>query len=153
MTLNLPRRLPTVAECETWLEDPILHDPSAPDYGTGNLERLLKMAERGEREYLDLPMQAFAIGPDLCLLLLPGEMFCEYQLYADEFSPFAHTVVLGYINFSVSYVGTKKDYELPGLTGGHGIAPHTNAPLDPSVEKKIKEGIKQILTELKVKLR
>ncbi len=153
LTLSLPRRLPTVAECEAWLKDPILHDPSGPDYGTGNLERLLKMAERGEREYLNLSMQAFAIGPDLCLLLLPGEMFCEYQLYADEFSPFAHTVVLGYINFSVSYVGTKKDYELPGLTGGHGIAPHTNTPLDPSVEKTIKEGIRQILTELKVKLR
>ena len=153
LSLSLPRRLPTVAECKAWLKDPILHDPSAPDYGTGNLERLLKMAERGEREHLDLPIQAFAIGPDLCLLLLPGEMFCEYQLYAEEVSPFAHTVVLGYINFSVSYVGMKKDYELPGLTGGHGIAPHTNAPLDPSVEKTIREGIRQILTELKLKLK
>ena len=153
LTLSLPRRLPTVSECKAWLEDLILHDPLAPDYGTGNIEHLLEMAERGEREYLELPMQAFAVGPDLCLLLLPGEMFCEYQLYAEEVSPFAHTVVLGYINFSVSYVGTKRDYDLPGLTGGHGIAPHTNTPLDPSVEETVKEGIRQILTELKVKCR
>ena len=151
MTLSLPRRLPTVAECEVWLKDPILHDSTAPDYGTGNIERLLDMAKRGEREYLELPMQAFAVGPDLCLLLLPGEMFCEYQLYADEMSPFAHTVVLGYVNFSVSYVGMKRDYELPGLTGGHGIAPHTNTPLDPSIEETVKEGISRILTELKEK--
>ncbi len=151
LTLTLPRRLPTVAECRAWLKDPILRDSSGPNYGTGNIEHLLAMAERGEREYLDLSMQAFAIGPDLCILLLPGEMFCEYQLYAEDLSPFAHTVVLSYINFSVSYVGTRKDYELPGLTGGHGIAPHTNTPLDPSVEETIKEGIRQILTELKVK--
>ncbi|MDE0042226.1 MAG: hypothetical protein OXT74_09335 [Candidatus Poribacteria bacterium] len=152
LTLSLPRRLPTVAECKAWLNDPILHDPSGPDYGTGNIERLLDMAERGEREYLDLPIQAFAIGSDLCLLMLPGEMFCEYQLYAEDMSPFAHTVVLGYINFSVSYVGTKKDYELPGLTGGHGIAPHTNTPLEPSVEATIKQGVGHLLTELKTKI-
>ena len=151
LTLTLPRRLPTVAECRAWLKDPILRDSSTPDYGPGNLEHLLNAAERGKREYLELPMQAFAIGPDLCLLLLPGEMFCEYQLYAEEVSPYAHTVVLGYINFSVSYVGMKRDYELPGLTGGHGIAPHTNVPLEPSVEATIKDGMRQLLTELKAK--
>lgn len=149
VTLKLPRRIPTVSECKAWLEDPILHDPTAPNYGTGNIERLLDLAERGEQEVLDLPIQALTVGPELCLLLLPGEMFCEYQLYAEHISPFAYTVVLGYINFSVGYVGTKKDYELPGLTGGHGIAPHTNSPLHPSVEETIKDGIKQVLTELK----
>ena len=74
---------------------------------------------------------------------------CEYQLFADRMSPFEHTVVLGHINGSVSYVGTRKDYELPGLTGGHGIAPHRGLLLEPVAEEMIQEGVNRLLNELK----
>ena len=82
--------------------------------------------------------------------MFPGEMFCEYQLYADEVSPFAHTIVLAYINGSVSYVATAKDYELPDLTGGHGVSPNSAyLPLEPKAEGMIQDGIKQLLNDLK----
>ena len=104
LTVTLPYKMPPVDQFKKWLTE----DPES-----GNLKHLLEISESGKREYLDLFMRAFAISGDLCILMLLGEMFCEYQLYADEVSPFAHTIVLAYINGSVSYVATAKDYELP----------------------------------------
>ena len=59
-----------------------------------------------------LRLSAFAIGDDLCIVSLPSETFAEYQLFADEASPFKHTVVFGYTNGGVGYIATKKDYDL-----------------------------------------
>ena len=139
--LTLPYKLPPVDQVKKWL---------AQDPENGNLTHLLEVSESGEREYLELPMRAFAIGEDLCILMLPGEMFCEYQLHADAVSPFSHTIVLGYINGSVSYVATAKDYELPDLTGGHGVSPNSAyLPLEPDAEGMIQAGIEKLLNDLK----
>ena len=141
LTLTLPYKMPPVAQVQKWLTQ----DPE-----NGNLKHLLEISESGVREYLQLPMRAFAIGEELCILLLPGEMFCEYQLHADAVSPFTHTIVLGYINGSVSYVATAKDYELPDLTGGHGVSPNSAyLPLEPETEGMIQDGITQLLHDLK----
>jgi hypothetical protein len=141
LTLTLPYKMPPVAQVKEWLTQ----DPES-----GNLKHLLEVSESGAREYLKLPMRAFAIGRDLCILMLPGEMFCEYQLHADAVSPFTHTIVLGYINGSVSYVATAKDYELPDLTGGHGVSPNSAyLPLEPETEGMIQDGITRLLHDLK----
>jgi len=141
LTITLPYKMPPVGQVKKWLTE----DPE-----NGNLKHLLEISESGKREFLDLPMRAFAVGRDLCILMLPGEMFCEYQLYTDEVSPFAHTIVLAYINGSVSYVATAKDYELTDLTGGHGVSPNSAyLPLEPKVECMIQDGIKQLLNNLK----
>lgn len=139
--LTLPYKIPPVEQVKKWLTQ----DPES-----GNLKHLLEVSESGVREYLELPMRAFAIGEDLCILLFPGEMFCEYQLHADAVSPFSHTIVLGYINGSVSYVATAKDYELPDLTGGHGVSPNSAyLPLEPETEGMIRDGIAKLLNDLK----
>ncbi len=121
------------------------------------LPKLLKTAEAGEMErILEYPITAMAIGPALCILALPYETFCEYQLFADEESPFAHTLTLGYCERGL-YVATAADYELmeqggyeagtygSPLYGEHGLA------LDPSIENTIREGIVQLLTTVKGK--
>jgi len=124
--------------------------------GDKRYEKLLRIAEEGDvprfREY---PMRAMAIGEELCILSLPYETFCEYQLYAVDVSPFEHTIVLGYCNGGDGYVATKLDYErdLPtdyeaGLTG-NSLGREYALPLAPSVEGIIKSGIKKLLTDLK----
>ncbi len=149
LALSLPCKLPSVKECQDWFEDPIAYDPEGFPYGLGNLERLMEIAKRGERHFRELPLRAIAIGSELCLILAPGELFVEYQLFADEISQFAHTVVLGFTNANIGYIGTQKDYELPGLTGGHGIALNSAMPLEMEAEGKVKDGIKRLVDELK----
>lgn len=151
LTLSLPCKLPSVEECQDWFEDPIAHDAEGFPYGLGNLERLLEISKRGERQFRELPLRAIAMGGELCLILAPGELFVEYQLFADEISPFTHTVVLGFTNANIGYIGTKKDYELRGLTGGHGIAPNSTMPLELEAEGMVKDDIKRLFNELKAK--
>ena len=149
LTLSLPCKLPSVGECQDWFGDPIAYDTEGFPHGLGNLERLLEIAKRGERHFRELPLRAIAIGTELCLILAPGELFVEYQLFVDEISPFADTVALGFTNGNIGYIGTRKDYELTGLTGGHGIAPYSTMPLELEAEGMVKEGIKRLLNELK----
>lgn len=149
LTLSLPCKLPSVEECQGWFGDSIAYDSEGFPYGLGNLERLLEIAKRGERHFRELPLRAIAIGTELCLILAPGELFVEYQLFADEISPFADTVALGFTNDNIGYIGTRKGYELPGLTGGHGIAPNSTMPLELEAEGMVKEGIERLVNELK----
>ena len=95
-----------------------------------------------------------AIGPDLCILSLPYETFCDYQLFADDASPFSHTVTLGYC-LGGGYIATAADYEL-GERGGYEASPFMSPlsseyglALDPSVENIIQDGIVELLTRVK----
>ena len=100
------------------------------------------------------PIQAFAIGDELCILGLPHEMFAEYQLFVDKTSPFAHNMVFAYTNGCEGYLGTDKDYAL-GDRGGYETSP-LGAPLqyhgrlapEPQVETQITDGISKVLQDL-----
>jgi len=147
LTLSLPyQQPPSVAEVETAIED----NPEDE-----RLKKLLKTAQEGDnRRSLDYPMTAMAIGPDLCILSLPYETFCDYQLFADKVSPFSHTVTLGYC-VGGGYIATAAAYEM-GPRGGYEASPFMIAlsskyglALDPSVEKIIQDGIVELLTKLK----
>ena len=137
--LSLPLQEPSVDLCKKLLAE----EPDSLHY-----QRLLERAENGVSESIPLPMRAFAIGGELCILSLPGEMFAEYQLFADEISPFKHTLVFGYTNGNSGYIATKKDYDL-GLDGGYEASlKHRLAP-EASVEAQIQEGIIRLLSELR----
>ncbi len=138
-TLSLPLQQPSVELCNKLLAE----EPDSPHY-----RRLLERAEHGVSEPIPLPMRTFAIGDELCVLSLPGEMFAEYQLFADEISPFKHTLVFGYTNGNSGYIATKKDYDL-GLDGGYEASLKHRLPPEPSVEAKIQEGITNLLSELR----
>ena len=144
MTLSLPRRPPpSVAECKKLLAD----QPDNKRY-----QALLKAAESGERQFLRFPMRAVAVGDELCILTFTGEVFAEYQLWVDEASPFKHTFVFSHVNGISSYVATKKDYDL-GPAGGYeawdGPTRGPRMPLDPSVEQIVRDGMMELLNELK----
>ena len=148
LTLSLPLRPPPSVE-----EVQRLMAASEDDT---RFEKLLRKAEEGDIPRLvDYPMRAVAIGDDLCILSLPYETFCEYQLYAVAVSPFEHTIVLGYSTGGFVYVATAADYDRnarvdyeAGLTG-NSLDNWYALPLDSSAEGIIKEGIHRLLNDLK----
>jgi len=144
MILSLPRRdPPSVAECKEVLA-------TNPD--NRRYQALLKIAESGEPQFMRFPMRALAIGDELCILTFTGEMFAEYQLFADVASPFKHTFVFSHVNGISSYVATKKDYDL-GPAGGYeawdGPTRGPWMPMHPSAEQIVREGMMRLLNELK----
>lgn len=145
--LNLPfRSPPSVAECEQLIAE-------FPD--DERYVALLGIAKSGEKRTLPFPMSAFAVGDALCFLSFPHELFAEYQLFADEHSPFRHTFVFGYTNGSEVYVATQRAYEL-GLRGGYEAGPRNHAlsgpyrlALEPFVEGMIQEEMVSLLGAFK----
>lgn len=144
--LNLPfRSPPSVAECEELIAE-------CPD--DERYVALLKVAKSGEKRTLPFPMSCFAVGDALCFLSVSHELFAEYQLFAEENSPFRHTFVFAYTNGSECYVATQHAYEL-GLRGGYEAGPRNHAlsgpyrlALEPFVEKVIQEEMVSLLNTL-----
>ena len=59
---------------------------------------------------LEAEVQVVAIGDDLALVALPGEIFVELGLDIKKRSPFAHTIIVELANGSVGYVPTKRAF-------------------------------------------
>ena len=145
--VKLPfRDPPSVAECEQLIEE-------FPD--DDRYVALLEVAKSGEKRTLPFPISAFAVGDALCFLSVSHELFSEYQLFADETSPFSHTFVFGYTNGSEVYIATRAAYEL-GLKAGYEAGPRNHAlsgpyrlALLPSVEEQIHAEITDLLGQLK----
>jgi hypothetical protein len=119
-----------------------------------HLEKVLALAERGERRSMRMPIRALAIGDDLAILALGNEPFAEYALWAAEVSPFRHTMVLGYTGGIECYVATAEDYRL-GERGGYEASPRGAAamyeaglPLAPEAEDVVRDGIASALRAL-----
>ena len=145
--VSLPfRNPPSVSECEQLIEE-------FPD--DERYVALLEVAKSGEKRSLPFPISAFAVGDVLCFLSVSHELFSEYQLFADETSPFSHTFVFGYTNGSEVYIATRAAYEL-GLKAGYEAGPRNHAlsgpyrlALVPSVEEQIREEITDLLGKVK----
>ncbi len=78
-----------------------------------------ELIERGE----DPPsrrLDAYAVmlGAEWCLVTMPHEMFCEYELWVDQNAPFEHTMTFSYTNGGEGYVGTDEALAL-GEKGGY----------------------------------
>jgi neutral ceramidase len=65
------------------------------------------------------PITAIGIGPDLALVVLPGEVFLEHGLAARAESPFTETIVAAYNDNTLQYIPTASafpdgEYEIDG---------------------------------------
>ena len=145
MTLSLPLQdPPSLEECHRML---------AREPDNVRCRELLRMAESGKRPELPFPMHAIAIGDDVCILTFKGEMFAEYQLFAEKVSPFKHTFVLIHVNGIGPYVATEKAYALGDRGGYEAWGFMTNRPpympFHRDSEKIIHAGVVQLLRELK----
>ena len=80
------------------------------------------------------------------------EVFAEYQIWLDEMSPFADTMVLAYTNGCESYIPCERDFVLGGYEAGAVPAPcaalsyRNRLTLDPGVERYIKKAITDLLS-------
>jgi hypothetical protein len=117
-------------------------------------ERLLALAESGQRGTMRFPIRGIALGKELCILGIAHDVFAEYHQFVNKVSPFAHTLVFAYTNGLECYVGTAKDYQL-GDRGGYETSPYGAAlmlesrlPLDPEAEAKIQTGLQAALRKL-----
>lgn len=108
------------------------------------LQDRLEKARSGKAPCLEFELHALMLGDEWCLLALTHEVFAEYQLWADQASPFRHTMVLAYTNACESYVPTDVDLALGGYeaaAGGAALFYHHRSALKPGAERQLKEAI------------
>lgn len=71
--------------------------------------RILDVEARRGRP-LEAQVQAFALGPDVALVGLPGEIFVELGLAIKRASPFNRTIVVSLANDNLGYIPNRKAY-------------------------------------------
>ncbi len=137
---------PSVEKCKKLVADRPNHGP---------YRELLAIAESGKPQFLRMPLQAFALGEDLCILGLSHEPFAAYQLQGEEKSPFDHTLILGYTNGCENYLATAEAYRM-GDKGGYEASPFGAAMFykhrlacKPEVEAQMVAAMGEVLREAK----
>jgi hypothetical protein len=117
-TVELALRRPT-PEQVAWAREAAAGRMSmAPGKGLEVVEahRIIALADSAgwQGETKTTEVQALAVGDDLAIVGLPGEVFAELGLAVRERSPFAHTLVLGLANEAIGYVPTRRAYDEGG---------------------------------------
>ncbi|MEN6548117.1 MAG: hypothetical protein ABFE07_18925, partial [Armatimonadia bacterium] len=111
--------------------------------------KLREMTEREEElEPMVFPLQGIAIG-DTALVALPGEVFVEYALHAEEVSPFGQTLCLGCSNGSGTYVPTAAALEEGGYEVSFTPLWWGRLPFAAEMEGVLREGIGRVLGRLR----
>ena len=64
---------------------------------------------------------AVMIGREWCLVTMPHEMFCQYELWIDKNAPFKHTMTFAYTNGYQGYIAIDEALRL-GPKGGYEAA-------------------------------
>ena len=82
-------------------------------------------------------ISCLSIG-DIRLLLMPGELFVEYQLAAKAMRPDLFVAMAAYVDYGPFYIGTEEAYK----QGGYEIA---TSPVTGEAEKVLMEGIARLL--------
>jgi hypothetical protein len=96
----------------------------------------LLRCQQGHR--IDLAM--LSLG-DIRVLHMPGELFVEYQLAAQQMRPDLHVAMAAYGDYGPGYIGTERAYG----EGGYETEPRSSN-VAPTVEKVLLEGIQQLLS-------
>jgi len=108
------------------------------------LEEILAWPDDRDPGVLTLRIEGFAIGNEFALVGLSHEPFAAYQLATDRTSPFAHTMMLGYVNGVESYLPTDQALAV----GGYEAAPlpTPGAPLRYAHRLNLASGVEQRIT-------
>ena len=108
--IDLPLAVPSPAEIAAAAER-LRKTPAFPSstrfYQWWEGEALARQAEFAAKPYLNVPVQAMAIG-NLRLVALPGEAFCEYGRRLRERTP--NLLTVGFANGNVGYFPTTQAY-------------------------------------------
>lgn len=104
--------------------------------------RILALAHEWTGETHATEVQALAIGDELAVVGLPGEIFAELGLDLRQRSPFRHTLVLGLANEAIGYVPTRRAFEEGGYEP-------TSSRLQPGEGERLVDAALDLLATLK----
>ena len=77
------------------------------------------------------------------LVNMPGELFVQYQLWAQQLRPADHICMAAYEEYGPGYIGTRDSYG----KGGYEVT-ELSSGTSPEVEKVLRSAMKQVLTGL-----
>jgi hypothetical protein len=115
----------------------VLGDAQAPQRLRLTTARDLAFVKRVESGRT-IPLVRLTIGPAY-VLLMPGELFVEYQLAAQDMLPRAFVAMAAYGDYGPGYIGTRIAYS----QGGYETGPVSRT--SPDVEEVLMRAIKEIL--------
>ena len=104
--------------------------------------RVVALADHWTGTHHRTEVQALAVGDELAIVGLPGEVFAELGLDLRARSPFPHTLVLGLANEAIGYVPTRRAYEEGGYEP-------TSSRLQPGGGERLVEAALDLLTRLR----
>jgi hypothetical protein len=114
--VELPLRRPTTEQV-AWARQAI-HGRMTMVPGAGmevvEAHRIVALADAWTGQTYTTEVQALALGDDVALVGLPGEIFADLGLDLRQRSPFRHTLVTGLANEAIGYVPTRDAYEEGG---------------------------------------
>jgi hypothetical protein len=108
------------------------------DNSTGEARRLSYLRRHESGKGIDL--SCMRIGP-VSVLHMPGELFVEYQLAAQEMRPGEMVCMAAYGDYGPSYIGTAETYS----QGGYEATADVGCPV-PEVEGVLMEAMKELLS-------
>jgi hypothetical protein len=133
-----PVRLPVAAHLDAAKLRATLEDPKAPEgerlSAAGKLSFVLRMKE-GE----PIQLSCLKLG-NTYLVHMPGELFVEYQLAAQQMKPSSNVCLAAYADCGPGYIGTEIAY----AQGGYETQP-SSSNTAPQVEKVLMDGIRALL--------
>jgi len=133
-TLALPQR----AEVDEASERKMLADAAADAGQRRNAAVEVAWIDRN-REGIQVPLSCLHLG-DIRLLQMPGELFIEYQLAAQQMRPDIPVVMAAYGEYGMGYIGTCVAYP----QGGYETQIHVSRTA-PEVEKLLMESMRDML--------
>lgn len=105
------------------------------------------LAARNGRPF-DADVRVACLGPEVALVGLPSETFCELGLAIKRNSPFAHTFVISLANGYVGYVATARGY----AEGSYETTPARSSPVAPGSGEMMADAAVALLDEVRAAL-
>lgn len=132
--------LPLRSEVDAAREHSVLHDSSAPEAERIRAAHELAWMDKPDGGHETL-LCVLRLGP-VQILHMPGELFVEYQLAAQESAKDAFVCMAAYGDYGPGYIGTAKSYP----EGGYETAVYTSRTA-PEVEAVLLDGINKLLNK------
>lgn len=99
--------------------------------------------------HITIEITLLALGPELALIFIPGELFTEIGMAIKRMSPFRHTLVCGFSNGTVGYLPTRRAFELGGYEPYVANLFYDYPEFDPSLEDVILEKVALLFRDRK----
>ena len=103
---------------QQWVDGATSRDGKADQGKIDHLNRLKSLMDAGKNPPpRRFDAYAVMIGRDWCLVTMPHEMFCQYELWIDKNAPFKRTMTFAYTNGGQGYVAVDEAWRLKAKGG------------------------------------